>query len=68
MALAHARSNILRLSKGILFDESSTSPFAYVTTTIMREASAKLGIFQQCSNDVSDLAYVTGYVPHMLAL
>ena len=35
--------------------------FAYVTITIMREASAKLCLFQQCVSDVTDLAYVTGF-------
>ena len=31
--------------------------------TIMSETSAKGCLFQQCANDVSKLAYVTGCVP-----
>ena len=44
----------------MVFDVSYTSQLAYVTITIMREASAKLCLLQQCANDVND--YVTGSV------
>ena len=63
MSMAHACFNILHLPKGIPFDVSSTSPFAYVTITIMREASARPCLFQPCTSDVNNFAYLTGSMP-----
>ena len=47
----------------MVFDVSSISRFAYVTITILREASANHCLCQQCACDVNELAYVTGSVP-----
>ena len=44
----------------MVFDVTSMSRIAYVTITITSEDSANPNLFQQCANDVGDLAYVTG--------
>ena len=44
----------------MVFYVSSTSRIAYVTINIISEDSANPCLFQQCANDVNDLAYVTG--------
>ena len=44
----------------MVFDVSSTSRIAYVTIIIVSKDSANPCLFQQCANDVNDLAYVIG--------
>ena len=44
----------------MVFDVSSMSRIAYVTTTIISEDSANPFLFQQSASDVNILAYVTG--------
>ena len=56
-SLAHARSNILRLSKGIWCIQYVADCLRQL---IIREDSANPCLFQQCASDVNDSAYVTG--------
>ena len=44
----------------MVFAVSSMSRIAYVIITIISKDSANPCFFEQCANDVNDLAYVTG--------